>query len=259
MGHIRLGRIPKTRTWASLFDALGSETASPRNVAASVVSATTGALERGKGDAALTYCFWLLARIATAARSDDFASELEGLGLRLQDGSSALALVQQAAHAAGQELRRRGNASIFATMAELTLREVLASNVVEQSRTLFGTTLEDVQSACRGMSTTKRFGRVAREFFGIYMSRVVEYVADKEMANYVGPSATFRSSAEVLRFQESLKQYCLQAAGIIDDFAGGWFSKHNWESNNAIPETAAMGFTAYALEKLQMELGDAVA
>jgi hypothetical protein len=98
------------------------------------------------------------------------------------------------------------------------------------------------------------FGRVAREFFATFMSRTIRYVTDKEISNHVGTTEPMASSEQVLRFEEALNRHCHETAKIVEEFAAGWFSKHNWESNNDISEKAAAGFTAYALEKLQMDL-----
>jgi hypothetical protein len=75
MGHIRLGRIPKTKPWRNVFEAL--ETESINAVALSRATAAgfeqeVSAIERDK---AVNYCFWVLVRLATAARGD-FTKEL---------------------------------------------------------------------------------------------------------------------------------------------------------------------------------------
>jgi hypothetical protein len=259
MGHISLGRIPKTRKWSSLFQALEAPLVDPKAVAAGIASATEGVLRERKGDRALSFCFWLLVRVTTASRSSDFVHELNRLGVKVDAATSGLSLVQQVSRAVEQEFCSRGYGGVFARMAELALRDTLSANIVDQSRTLFGTKLDDVQAACYVLSTRKQFGEVGKEFFAAFVTRVVEYVADKEISNHVGRSETFGSPAEVLRFQENLGQYCLQSAKIVEDFAGGWFSKHNWEANNEISERAVTGFTAYALDKLQMELREAIA
>ncbi len=53
------------------------------------------------------------------------------------------------------------------------------------------------------------------------------------------------------------QSYCTETAKIVEEFAAGWFSKHNWESNNNISEETTAAFTAYAFEKIQMELREA--
>src|SRR5258708_4813722 len=61
MGHVRLGRLPKTRRWAEVIALLTDS--SPEDVAA-IASATVQAADRRlrelARDPSLTYCFWLL-------------------------------------------------------------------------------------------------------------------------------------------------------------------------------------------------------
>ena len=115
-------------------------------------------------------------RVVTAARGDDFAGELAQLGIQNFPITSGLGFVQQVAHTVEKELRKRDETAVFSRMAELSLREVLSANIIEQSRSLFGTSLQEIQSACRAISTQVRFGEVAKEFFAQFTSRSIRYL-----------------------------------------------------------------------------------
>ena len=86
------------------------------------------------------------------------------------------------------------------------------------------------------------------------MSRTIRYLTDKELSNYVGTNGAIGSPSQVLHFEHVLDRHCHETAKIVEEFAGGWFSKHNWETNNDISENETAGFTAFALEKIQMDL-----
>ena len=257
MGHIRLGRLPKTKPWDSVFDVLKG----PGLDAAKLARATALSAQRQfsslEGDRGVNYCFWVLVRIATAAREPDFLGELTRLGVRTHGATSGLGFVHEVSKTVEKGLEKRTQPSVFARMAQLSLREVLSRNIAEPSRTLFGTGLVDVQAACRAMSTRQQFGRLAREFFAGLMGRSIRYVVDKEISNHIGPGALVGSPAHILEFYQSLDRYCRESSRILEEFAGGWFSKNNWETSRDIPEEAASGFTAYALQKIQMELAEA--
>jgi hypothetical protein len=254
MGHIRLGRLPKTRPWSGVFNALGGTDIGTVELARETAIAAQEQFAALEDDRGLSYCFWVIVRVVTAARGDNFAGELKRLGVQNTAVNSGLGFVQQIAQAVEKELRKRGQQAVFVRMAELSLREVLSSNIVEQSRSLFGTSFEEIQAACRSLSTQKRFGQVAKEFFARFVSRSIQYITDKELSNYIGPSGSIGSPNHALEFQQALDRYCFESAKIAEEFASGWFSKHNWETNNNIPEDAAAAFTAYALQKIQMEL-----
>lgn len=254
MGHIRLGRLPKTRPWNAVIGALGKEMLDPIELAQVTAVAAQHELLSLQEDPSINYCFWFLARLVSSSRSEDFAGELSKLGISVPNSISGLSFVQQASRALDKGLRQRGQRSVFVQIAELSLREILSSNIIEQSKTLFGTTLSDIQIACRSMSTTKRFGEISKDFFARFTSRLMFFVIDKELSNYVGSNRFISSPYHVAPFQQALDQHCRESAKIVEEFAAGWFSKHNWESNNNISESEAAAFTSYALKKIQMEL-----
>ena len=90
-----------------------------------------------------------------------------------------------------KELRKRGQPTVFVRIAALSLREVLSANIIEQSRSLFGTSFADIQAACRTLSTRLHFGEVTKAFFAHFTSRSLQFLTDKEVSNYVGPDKSF--------------------------------------------------------------------
>ena len=254
MGHIRLGQLPKTRKWAGVFSLLSGATISAADFSEEIALAARDEFAALKGNQGISYCFWILARIVTAARSDNFVAELTRLGIKTSHIDSGLGFVKQVGEAVQREVRKRSGPSVFVEIAQLTLREILVSNVASQSQSLFGTTIADVQRACRAVSTQRLFGAIAREFFAKFMARSIQHLSDKEISNHIGPAGPLSSSDAVLKFYAALERYCVETSRIVEDYSGGWLSKQNWETNNDITEDAALGFTAYALEKLQMEL-----
>lgn len=254
MGHIRLGRLPKTKRWQGVFAALAGAVPNVPDLAGATAQAGKERFTALAGDPSINFCFWTLVRIATASRAGGFEDELLRLGFRTTTFSSGLSFVHQLAQTVERETRLRGDPGVFSRMAQMGLREVVSANILEHSQSLFGTETADIQSACRTFSTEVLFGQVARQFFADVMSRSIRYLADKELSNYVGPEGSFGSPNEVLEFHQSLDRYCFESAGIVEEFASGWFSKNNWQTNSNITEAETAGFTAYALQKIAMEL-----
>lgn len=254
MGHIRLGTLPKSRPWRQVLAELDSPQINASAVASAVANAAQAQLANLKGDPALTYCFWTLARVLSAARGPDFASGLTEAGISSEGITSGAALVARVAKAVEIGLRHRSAPTVFSRMAELALRETLSREVASRAQSLFGGSLDVVQSACREASAPAEFGRVARTFFANYLSRTLKLVTDKELGNRVGPGAAMASPEQALKFQSALDQHCRESAKIVEEYAGGWLSKNNWEQNRRISEESVSGFAAYAIEKLSMEL-----
>ena len=52
----------------------------------------------------------------------------------------------------------------------------------------------------------------------------------------------------------ALELHTRQASRIMEDFASGWYSLHNWQANDQITQGEAQGFVAVALRKLRQEI-----
>lgn len=254
MGHIRLGTIPKTKPWKSLFTELEQPSIDAAGVAGAVAAGAEKQLDTLKGDPALSYCFWALARVLSASREADFSAALNDIGISIVGVRSGAAFIHRISQVVERELRKRTGPTVFARIAELALRETLTREVASRSQSLFGDSIETVQNACREASTTDAFGVVAREFFANYLGRTVKLVTDKELSNRVGPAKQLASPEEATNFQTSLDQYCRESAQIVQEYAGQWLSKNNWEQDRRVSEESVAGFAAYALEKLAMEV-----
>jgi hypothetical protein len=254
MGHIRLGRIPKRKPWSAIFGALESDASNAGELARTTAAASRKRFLTLERDPSLNYCFWILVRIATAARSESFIADLSEIGIDIQNVSSGAGFIHQVSRSVSRDIRRRGPGSTFTEIAQQALHSVLSANIVEQSRTLFGNGLPEIQGACRAISTKRGFGNVSRQYFAQIMSHTIRYIIDKEISNYVGAHRSLTRPQSVIELHRDVDNYCYDASKIVEEFAASWFSKNNWETNNNITEEVASGYTSYALKKIQMEL-----
>jgi hypothetical protein len=95
MGHIRLGRLPKTLRWQGVIALLDSTPDDVPAIARATVEAADTCLRALAHDPSLVHCFWVLTRLTTAAREVDFASATVALGLPAPRADSALAFIAQ--------------------------------------------------------------------------------------------------------------------------------------------------------------------
>lgn len=252
MGHIRLGRLPKTREWKQVIALIADGQASVKDIAMSTVTAAAGAFSNFDSDPGLSYCYWLLAQITWHARSDDFYEVLESLGLDICDETSALGFISKVSSHTASEVKGLGETTIFTEIAQLSMREVLTEIIGERSRTLFGTTPEDIRIACASLATKKQFGLLSRQFFSNFLNRTLQFFISKEISNYVGAGKSFEDIEAVEDFEIALDAFCYQSSKIVEDFAGGWYSKRNWEGDISLED--AKKFVHVAIEKLRDEL-----
>jgi hypothetical protein len=254
MGHLRLGRLPKTRRWVAVMQLLEAAPSDTVGVARAVVRAGDHRLSDLAHDPSLAYCFWLLTRVTWASRSADFAASLRGLGVKIDGDASALMLITQLNENVRVELAQHTDSGPFGELASLAFRRTLQDTVGLQGAGLFGSTAEDVAAVFRMYSTRTQFGLLAKRFFGDFFARTLRYFVDKELSNYVGAQHHIENINQAQEFQRALDLYARQSARIMEDFASGWYSKHNWQAKGEVSAKEAEGFVAIALRKLRMEL-----
>ena len=249
MGHLRLGRLPKTLRWREVVGLIEADpTDAARITGATVVAAETHLRSLPRDDS-LTYAFWLLLRIATASRSDTFAQDVRGLGLSVTADTSALALIGEVADALRERFRGADGDSTTSEFASLAARRALTETVGSFGGTLFGSTAEDLQGAFRRYSSREQFSEVAHRFFADFTARLLSSYLARELSNHVEGSIAERDTVA-----GAIDLHARQSAAIMREFAGGWYSKQNWETQGEITLDDAQRFVAVALGKLRAEL-----
>jgi hypothetical protein len=254
LGHNRLGRLPKTRRWVEVVELLDTAPEQTSAVASAVVEAADNRLRQLADDPALTYCFWLLTRITWAARGPGFLDDLSRLGIDAAPHSSALTLISQVTDRVREELSSYPSSGHFAEISSLSLRHALSETVGQQGPSLFDSSVEDAQRAFRTYSTRAGFGELAHRFFSDFLARTLRSFVDRELSNHIGGTSRLASVNQSLDFMQALDTHTRQSARIAEEFAGGWYSKHNWESKGEIARDEAQRFVANALRKLRTEL-----
>lgn len=252
MGHIRLGRLPRTHRWEQVIGLLGAG-APARDVAAASAKAAETALDEASSDPALVHAFWLLTQVPLAARSSDYVGSLQRLGIDAGREPSLLQVVTAFQRAVDDHARRVPGKTDLGEMAQLAAAESLSTFVARDLPGLFDVTAGDVKLALGKLAAPDRFARLARDFFSRLVWRSLEYFVSREIANHIGPGRGLRSIESQVDFRQALEQHCREAALIVEAFAGGWYSKTNF--NGGITQRKAANFAYVAFKKLRAELG----
>jgi hypothetical protein len=259
MGHNRLGRLPKRQRWVEVVELLDAAPEQTSAIASAVVEAADNRLRGLADDPALTYCFWLLTRITWAARGAGFLDSLSRLGIDASPQSSTLGLISQVTDRVHDELSGYPSSGHFAEISSLSLRHALSETVAQQGPSLFDSSVDDVQRAFRTYSTPAGFGELAHRFFSDFLARTLRSFVDRELSNHIGGPAGIANVDQSLDFMQALDVHTRQSARIAQEFAGAWYSKHNWESKGEIAKDEAQRFVGAVLRKLRSELKREVA
>lgn len=251
MGHIRLGKLPRTRRWQEVLDLIGGS-ASSAAVAGATLDAADQELTSAAADPGLRHAFWLLTQLPDAARSDNFAEALRALGLKVSDAPTTTDVATAFTEAVDRHVDGQRARTDLGEMAQMAAVETLATTLRDRTTSLFGSTSEDLKRELGKLATEKQFGTLARDFFSRFTERFLTYHVDRVLPRQVGRDGRFPSNAERESFSKALDLHCQQASRIVEKFAGGWYSKARFEQELTEPRVAR--FVGYALKKMRLEL-----
>ena len=227
MGHIRLGRLPKSRRWEQVVGLLRVG-AGIGELAAAIADAAEGELQSAKGDPALAYAVWLLTQLPLAARSPHFAARLGELGFDKGAEQSVLTLIAGFSKAVDRNVAGLANRTDLGELTRQAAAESISSIVGTGTPSLFGSSAEDLQRRLGHLATRDRFAGLARDFFARLTHKTLEYYVSRELPNHVGPGTPVPSIDRQIEFRAALEHHCREAALIVEQFAGGWYSKSNF-------------------------------
>lgn len=252
MGHIRLGTLPNTRPWRRVVAHL-AEGDGVGVVAAAATRAAAAGLARAKTDPGFADVVELLARLAAAARSPGWPGDLPALGIDLPADPSALEVVlafQGACLARGQARDRPPT-----DLADIALAAAVAALSRELTRaagsSLFGGAATALD-ALKRVGTKARFAGFFHRFFAGFAERFLRYHLDRELSLHLGETGRFHSQDDRAAFEADLAVHCDEAALVVRDYAGEWFSKSLFATG--LSRRDAERFGRHCLEKLEAEL-----
>jgi hypothetical protein len=254
VGHTIVGEFPKTRPWNRVFDLLQAPHVEPGAIATATVQAAERRLIQLRGDESLTYCFWILSRLAAAARGPDFEADTRRLGIDVQPTDHALLLVAKVNDRVREELGQFPESGPFGDLAANALRASLTETLGAQNLSLFASSVDDLGNAFRRHSTASQFGELATRFFGAFYAQTLRYYVDRALPAALHPEGGLRSLTDIATFQDDLDRHARASAGIVEVYAAQWWVKHKGLQGEPISREEVRGFAAHALTKLRKEL-----
>lgn len=253
MGHTELGYMPHSARWRVVATLLAAPRLDVPAVAGATTKAAEGRLRELRSDPSLAYCFWLLVRLAEAARGPDFVEDAARLGIEVSADDAALTVIARVTDRTRVELNQFPESGPFGEIASLALRRALTETVGTEARSLFGSSLEDLERAFRRYSSPAQFATLARRFFGDFYGRTLRYYVERELQNRIGEEG-LPTIADANAFAEALDLHARATSRVVERFAADWYDKHHWEAGGAISREEAQGFVAHGLTKLRAGL-----
>lgn len=252
MGHIRLGKLPRTRDWDDVVALVAGGASAGRVAVATIRAAETG-LKRAANDRGVVESVWLLTRLPHAAREPSFAAGLRACDVAVAEDPGLMEVVGAVADALDARLPNNRGRTDLGEMAQAAAGETIVRVVSPRAANMFGSTPADVQSAFAGLATVHQFGLFARFFFARFMYKCLSYFLSRTLSDHVGEGRRFTCLRQQGEFQAALDRHCREAAGIVERFSGQWVSKTRYEGGEVSRESAAR-FVAGAVNKLLAEI-----
>ena len=175
MGHLRMGRLPKTRRWTQVVDLLDAGSLDTGELAAAVFEAADYRLRQLANDQGLGYSFWLLTRIALAARGNTFVEDLSRLGITTDPGLSSLQFIAQVTDRAREQISVSPSEGDFAELGSLALP-------YRPYRDCRPTGSQFIRKLCRGPS-----GGISR----LFHSSSIRQIGSPVLRGFLRPGAPF--------------------------------------------------------------------
>ncbi len=137
MGHSRLGQLPRTKKWVALVQTVVTAAGVPR-VAVAVLDAAERELSGAHKDAGLVEAVRLLLLLPVAARADDFAADLRGRGVDVDDAPGLMDVLGAVARRLDAATPGNRGRTDLGEMAQAALGESVIAVVGGRLNTLFG-------------------------------------------------------------------------------------------------------------------------
>lgn len=268
MGHIRLGRIPKSKRWSAVVSLLAGEQDSHGvggtltlshdvdEIADKTLDTARVGLANAMDDRGLRYTFYLLTQIVLASRKENWQEGLRPFGITLPSDATLFDLTAATQYSIDDYLSRYGRPTDISEIAQQAAGEALTALAGQHPATLFGSRRDDLQLAMRSLSTKDGFAELGQRFFGRFIAHFLNFYLSRITASELN-GARIHQLGDITEFNRALNQHCQQSAAIVRDFCGEWYSKTEFREGISLDNTS--GFMATAMKKLQAELQQQVA
>jgi hypothetical protein len=249
MGHSQIEKLPQTQEWQDIVSLIGGG-GSAEQVGNAVLAAVQGLILPFANDAAVVEATWYLMRLPLAARNDDFPAALRRLGLGTGDEPDLMEVVAGTSDVIDRAIRP-SHRSDLGEMAQTALVETLADLSNRQGH-LFDK--ERVRQSLAATATVKRFGQFATTFFARIVRKLLDSFVTRAMVTHVGEGRRFRTLAHQRDFLQALAVHAREVAAGVEVYAGEWFSKRSYLSDQRISRDEAARFLSHASDKLRWAL-----
>jgi hypothetical protein len=256
MGHVRLGKLPRTKKWREVVGLIAAG-ADVSQVADATLKAAEDAFNyvNINEDEGFNQAAWIMVQLGVAAKADDPIQHLRHQGIDLSGQTSMIGVQAAISDAMDNHLDQHGRQSDLGEIAQRALIEAVSDRIKPRlDGRLFDVTPEDVKGVISEFRKQKEFSHLSKQFFSGLSNHCMDYFLSQTLGSQIGEGQRFASMNEKAQFDQALKKHCHEAAKIVEEYSGGWFSKHMYEEAGDISRESVRGFASYGMKKMTDEL-----
>ncbi len=250
MGHLRLGRLPRSQRWDKVLQLLDSGAPIDEVARETFWAAYTG-LGKVPVDAGFTQTLTTIFRFVDALQSKNPTTALRQSGFDVGQDASLFDYIgsfQERATRAAIDVRAHSD---LAYMAQESFTRVLMESAGSSLQTLFGLESGDAGKSLKTSLSGQNLGRTMHEFFVGFTQKYLSYYLGRATPARVGISKSLANIDKHSEFGKSFDLFVRQTVRITDEFSPGWFGKARWEDRLTHMEVSKFAHTAF--KKIQSE------
>ena len=262
MGHLRLGALPRSKTWQAVVSSVGAfaeggigEEADSHDIADKTLDASNRGLRELPSDQSVQSCFRFLLALAVAGQSTDIKSSAQALGINIEGHPTKLQLSKALRDWLDNQAVKNYNPEFESLARKATVDTIAAwlNKNLSNAQLSILPQLEDPFKPWRDASNGRGFCELSRMFFSNFTLRYLKYFLSRTA------SSQLKSIADRENFEisinaniDNISQHAFETSKIVQSFSAGWFNKN---AIGKIPSKKMIeGFFRHSFEKIREEL-----
>jgi hypothetical protein len=252
MGHLRLGKLPKTRTWRQIVQEIspGGEM-DTESLMLKTIEATKKSLQFYADSNRLSDFFHFVVGLSLAGRTGNLNPELLDRGIASVGQAENVFHLLRALKAREFESDNPERAAILHAAAGETISRWLATHQEAQD-SLFEADSRPMH-AWSQIANGAGFCEFTRQFFSTLLERHLRYYLDRAASSQLlEPDDIDRFRSNLSNRVDHISKLAFESSKITQSFAAGWYNRN---ANDSYPTQADVHRLAnHSLDKLQEEL-----
>lgn len=259
MGHYRVGRLPRTRRWQELINAIGAFSGASKedisDIANKTLDASSQVLNKLAHDQSIHLCVQFLITLSVSGQSDDVNKSLNQFGIKLAENPSKLQLSKALRLWLEKKHAIEFNPEYVVLTRQATV-DTITEWVNQKTHIPQGSLFPQIDLSYepwRAASDGTGFCELSRTFFSNFTTRYLNYFLSRTA------SSTIKTISEREGFERGLNKsindiskHAFETSKLVQSFSAGWFNKY---AIGKIPSLSQIeGFVAHSLDKIREEL-----